>query len=215
MTALLQNIFLFCFVFGFATAALSLLLGGDHGFFDSADGADGGVGLDSLSAGGHGVADGGHDGSAHASFFSVTGMLMFLTWFGATGFVLLKYSVLGAAVILIIAAAAGLAGATVIFLFYNKVLLAGSRPMSDIDYHLPGTVARITSSIRAGGTGEIVYSQGGSRKTSGARSDEGQAHPRGQEVVIVRYERGIAYVRALDAALGAADTPLLPETKEV
>jgi len=49
--------------------------------------------------------------------------------------------------------------------------------------------------IRAGGTGEIIFSQAGTRRAAGARSDDGTALPKGAEVVITRYEKGIAYVR--------------------
>ena len=54
--------------------------------------------------------------------------------------------------------------------------------------------ARVTSSIREGGTGEIVFSMNGTRHVAAARSDTGQALGKGAEVVVVRSERGIAYV---------------------
>lgn len=203
MTATLSVVFLICFVFGLTTSMLSLLLGGAENLLGG-DGVHGHIGPDGVSTGASGVdgLDGsgssGHGGSAEMPFFSVTGMLMFLTWFGAMGFLLLRFSVFGTALILVLASGAGLIGATAIFLFYNKFLLAGETRLRPSDCYLPGTLARVTSGIRAGGTGEIVYQQGGARKTSGARSDEAQAHPQGQEVVIVRYEKGIAYVRALE-----------------
>ncbi len=53
----------------------------------------------------------------------------------------------------------------------------------------------VTSNIRQGGTGEMVFSQRGGGHTSGARSENGDAIERGTEVVITRYEKGIAYVR--------------------
>jgi hypothetical protein len=62
---------------------------------------------------------------------------------------------------------------------------------------MAGTLGRITSGIRLGETGEVTYVQGGARKTIGARSDEDLPHPQGEEVVIVRYERGLAYVRSV------------------
>ena len=48
---------------------------------------------------------------------------------------------------------------------------------------------------RAGGTGEIIYSQAGTRRACGARCDDGRALSKGSEVVVMRYEKGIAYVR--------------------
>jgi hypothetical protein len=44
--------------------------------------------------------------------------------------------------------------------------------------------------------------QGGARKTLGARSEEGGTHPQGEEVVVVRYEKGIAYVKSVADEFG-------------
>jgi hypothetical protein len=78
--------------------------------------------------------------------------------------------------------------------------------MSSEEYSLPGTPARIVSPIRAGGVGEIVYTKAGTRFTAGARSVDGEAIPKGAEVVILRYERGIAYVQDVNRLLSGAGT---------
>jgi len=52
--------------------------------------------------------------------------------------------------------------------------------------------------IRKKGTGEIVYAHGGARKSAAARSEDGRPIEKGMEVVIERYEKGIAYVRRWD-----------------
>ena len=70
--------------------------------------------------------------------------------------------------------------------------------MDPADYHLPGTLGRVTVGIPVGGTGEMVYAQGGGRKTAAARDADGRQIGRGTEVVVLRYERGIAYVRPWD-----------------
>jgi hypothetical protein len=41
----------------------------------------------------------------------------------------------------------------------------------------------------------MVYTQMGTRRVCGARSDDGTAIAKGTEVVVTRYEKGIAYVR--------------------
>jgi hypothetical protein len=48
----------------------------------------------------------------------------------------------------------------------------------------------------------LIYSQDGTRKVSGARSEDGIAIAKGTEVVVTRYERGIAYVRPWDELTG-------------
>jgi hypothetical protein len=69
------------------------------------------------------------------------------------------------------------------------------RELDPADYERTGVLARIVSPIREGGTGEIIFSQEGTRNTCGARSESGEALAKGTEVIITRYEKGIAYVR--------------------
>ena len=81
------------------------------------------------------------------------------------------------------------------FLFVAKVLLAHSRELDPADYERVGALGRVISPIREGGTGEIIFSLDGTRQVCGARSESGEALARETEVIVTRYERGIAYVR--------------------
>jgi hypothetical protein len=67
--------------------------------------------------------------------------------------------------------------------------------MDPADYEMVGVLGRVSSSIREAGTGEMVYTQMGTRRVCGARSDDGSAVAKGVEVVVTRYDKGIAYVR--------------------
>ena len=67
--------------------------------------------------------------------------------------------------------------------------------MDPADYEMTGVLGRISIPIRACGTGEIIYSQAGTRRTCGARAENGSAISKGTEVVVTRYEKGIAYIR--------------------
>src|SRR5216684_1062872 len=67
----------------------------------------------------------------------------------------------------------------------------GSRPCGWME----GSLGTISMPIRENGTGEIIFSMAGVRRCSGARSDDGKAIEKGAEVVIERYEKGIAYVK--------------------
>jgi len=58
-----------------------------------------------------------------------------------------------------------------------------------------GVVGHVSAPIRAAGTGEIVYEQMGALHSAPARSEDGQPISKQEEVFVVRYERGIAYVR--------------------
>ena len=89
----------------------------------------------------------------------------------------------------------GFVAACVVFLFLSKVLISEDESMDPADYEMVGVLGRVTSSIREGGTGEMVYTQMGTRRVCGARSDDGSAVAKDTEVVVTRYEKGIAYVR--------------------
>jgi hypothetical protein len=84
--------------------------------------------------------------------------------------------------------------------------MADEVPLDPADYDMIGVLGRTTISIRPGGTGELVFTQGGTRHAAGARSEDGAAIPKGTEVIVTRYEKGIAYVRSFEDAL-AEDEP--------
>ena len=125
-----------------------------------------------------------------------TTLLAFLTWFGGAGFVLRNFYGVLALASLVIAALVGLVGAGLVFLFLLKVLLPHqTEEMVEADYEPVGSVGRVSVAIRADGVGEVVYTRGGTRRSAGARSLDGDPLDQGTEVVIARYDRGLAYVQ--------------------
>jgi membrane protein implicated in regulation of membrane protease activity len=182
-----SDFYLVCFILGGSLSVLSLVGGAHihlpfhlhfpHGWFHGAHGgahADGGV-----------------------SAFNFATIMAFLAWFGAMGYLLTRYYRWWSVLVLGAALAAGLAGGGLVYLFFVKVFSAHERPLRAADFDMIGVLGHLTVPIRAGGTGELVYSQAGTRRSCGARSEDGGPLPKGSEVVVLRYESGIAYVRAL------------------
>jgi membrane protein implicated in regulation of membrane protease activity len=141
---------------------------------------------------------GGHAGVGHGpempaiNFATVTA---FLAWFGGTGYLPTRHSTFLVMIIVLCAIASGLVGAAIVFWFIVKFLLTHDQALDPADYDRVGVLGRVISTIREGGTGEIVFSQEGTRQTCGARSDDGTALARGTEVIVTRYEHGLVYVR--------------------
>jgi len=81
------------------------------------------------------------------------------------------------------------------------VLIANEHPFVNSDFEMTGVLGHISVPIRESGTGELIYSQQGTRRSCGARSEDGKAIARGSEVVVLRYEKGIAYVRQFEGEL--------------
>ena len=115
---------------------------------------------------------------------------------------LTRYSRLWFAAGLATAGIAGFAGAFIIYIFMTKVLMSPNETLDPADFRMEGVLGYLSNPIREGGTGELIYSQAGTRRTCGARSEDGIVIDKGTEVIVIRYERGIAYVRTWDEMAG-------------
>jgi hypothetical protein len=183
--------YLICFVVGFAFTAISFLSGTLHFHFHF----PGHVHVPTMGhGGGHGAGHGSGHG-AHFPFFNPMTLAAFLTWFGGAGYLLVHLRHIWIFAGLVLASGAGLVGASIVFLFVAKVLMANEHDLNPLDYEMVGVLGRVSVSIRTGGTGEIIFAQEGVRKTCAARSEDGSPFAKGEEVLVTKYDRGIAYVQ--------------------
>jgi membrane protein implicated in regulation of membrane protease activity len=183
------SFFVGCFAFGLLFTVATFLLGA----FGST-GSHGAHGLISGLTESHGSAhDQGHSGN-HVSPFSLSTLSAFLTWFGGAGYLLTRYSPFATLAITLMALTFGVIGGAFFFIAIARFIVPRLTVMNPDDFRLEGAVARVTTRIQPGGIGEIVYALGGTRHANGARSESGQPIERGTQVVILRVEKGIAYV---------------------
>lgn len=186
----LDAVLLGCFFFGLIFSGLSLFLGiADLGFGHDASPHQGAPGSS-------------HGNDSGLSPISVGSILAFLTWTGGVAYLLRNGADAQAAVSVVLGIGAGLIGAYAVYLMLKKVRASEAGLMRSEDYAMPGVIGRVTSSIREGGTGEIVYEQAGVRQVSGARASDGTAIPRGTEIVVHRLQGGIAYVEPWSSFVG-------------
>jgi membrane protein implicated in regulation of membrane protease activity len=157
-----------------------------------------------------GVADIGGDAGVHdhsfgdhgfGSLFNLTSILAFVTWFGGVGYLVRNGLDWHWSIALVFALAGGLLAAYIVRWFLVTVLRAGGETLDPREFERVGVLARVTSSIRAGGVGEIVWEQHGSRMVTSARAATTDPIARGTEVLILRVERGIAVVEPFDGLL--------------
>jgi hypothetical protein len=193
------DFYLICFALGFCFSFFSFVLGSPRGHFHfpHVHGTGGGSHPPAGDAGAHhGTGSKGEKGSGgHVSPLNPPTVAAFLAWFGGTGYLLTRYSTLVVGLGLLASVLSGLVGGGIIFLFLTKVLMSDEENMDPADYEMVGVLGKVSSSIREGGTGEMVYSQMGTRRVCGARSEDSSLIAQGAEVVVTRYEKGIAYVR--------------------
>jgi hypothetical protein len=205
------NFYLICFAVGLAFSALSFFAGGvrwhlhlphlPHAMHAPIGHASGASGSPSTGKGGA------HGQTGQVSPFNFVSFAAFLAWFGGTGYLLTRFWTIWFAMGLGIALLSGVTGAGIIYLFLSKVLVSEDENLDPADYEMAGVLGRTSVLIRPGGTGEIIYSQAGTRKTCGARAEDGAAIEKGSEVIVTRYEKGIAYVRLWTEMTGEPSPP--------
>jgi len=141
-------------------------------------------------------------GSATVPWWNAFSIMVFLCWFGAAGYLLTRYGSFVTEVVFLLAALCGLAGGTLIFLFLARVMMPHDKELTAEETSVTGVVGRVSSPIRAGGTGEVLYLQLGARRSVPARADLGEPIQKDEEVFVVRYEQGVAYVRRWEDLAG-------------
>jgi membrane protein implicated in regulation of membrane protease activity len=190
-----SDFYLICFLVGFSLSVLSFLAGAVHihlpfkmhmPFHGTGHGAHG--------VHSHGAASTSSHSAAHISWFNASSAMAFLAWFGGIGYILATHSGFIGVVVLAFAIAGGVAASWIVFKFMVKLMNAESSHLKDEDYRHEGLVCTVTMPVRDNGTGEIIFMQNGVRRSAGARSCDGQLLEKGAEVVIERYENGVAYV---------------------
>ena len=202
-----SDFYLICFAVGFCFSFFSFLFGGTrlgrlhlphfHGHVSHLPAAHGPVGP-APAAGGHSPTVGPGTSQQRSSSVSPLNppvLAAFLAWFGGTGYLLTRFSAVWVGMGLMLSVLSGVFGGGIIFLFLSKVLMSDEECLDPADFEMVGVLGKLSVPIREGGTGDLIYSPMGTRRVCGARSEEGVVIPKGTEVVVTRYEKGIAYVR--------------------
>jgi hypothetical protein len=213
-----SDFYLICFAVGFCFSFFSFVFGGSrfgklhlphfhgHAHLPAVHGpmAPNGAGNGAAGAANDGDAGHVHHG-ATVSPFNPPSLAAFLAWFGGAGYLLTRFSALWVGTALSLSVLAGLVGGAIIFFFLTKVLISDQEYLDPADFEMVGVLGKLSVPIREGGTGELIYSQMGTRRVCGARTDNGGAIAKGTEVVVTRYDRGIAYVRLWSEMAGELD----------
>ncbi len=181
-------IYLTCFGVGLVLSVVAFLSGALHLH----------VGHWRMGAGHHGAMKGHAHAGQHMSPLNGFTLCAFLCWFGGTGYLLHHAGVLIGPLVLLFATLSGLAGAGLIFWFLTKVLMPHEKTLEPADTEMTGVIGKLSSAVPVGGFGEMLYSQNGARRSVAVKADNGEAIARGAEVIVMRYQRGVAYVRRWD-----------------
>lgn len=187
------DFYLVCFVVGFFLSLMMFLAGGAHLHLPHFRVHLGGMHGHGAAPVGGGMKAGVRGGQV--SPFNLITLTAFLAWFGGTGYLLARHSTMWFFTALFVSILSGIGGAAIIYLFLSRVLTSPNEDLQSADFDMVGVLGKLSVRIREGGTGELVYTQMGTRRVCAARAEDGSAILKGTEVVVTRYERGIAYVR--------------------
>lgn len=148
--------------------------------------------------------DGGDGDNGADNLFNLSSILAFLTWFGGVGYLARVGFGWPWFLALALAVGGGLFAGWIAFQFVRRILKSPEQYLDPKDFERVGVLARVTSSIRPGGVGEIVWEQGGTRRVGSAKAVNGDAIARGTEVLVLRMERGTAIVEPFSLEFDSA-----------
>ena len=143
-------------------------------------------------------------------------LVAFLCWFGGAGYLLHRANVFDGVIVLGFSALSGLAGAGLVFWFLAGVLMPAEKTLESVDTEIVGVTGKLSGAIRKQGCGEMLYSQNGARRSAVVKSDDGASIESGAEVIVMRFAKGVAFVRRWDEFEHGlmVDVPGLEEEKQ-
>jgi membrane-bound ClpP family serine protease len=169
-----ETLFLACLAGGILYALVTVVFGDWLG--QALDGA-----LDFLSLDGH-------------SFFSPTSLVGGITVFGGAGLLMMRYSALGAMVILVLAVLIAIAAGAGIFFLYVKPMENSENSIAFSAAGLTGMIAEVLVPIPASGYGEVLVKVGAGFTNQIAASFDGVDIAGGAKVVVVEMKEHTLYV---------------------
>lgn len=137
------------------------------------------------------------------TWFSLSALLIMLTWFGGTGFVFHSIG-LNELVSFIAAFLCGVAGYIGFVLLLNQAQTSQNVATTYFEQELTGTVAKVSNPIFENSSGEIYLIKNGQKRVIPAKSLQGSLLGLGTQVVIIRMEHGVAYVEEVKHLLSKA-----------
>lgn len=186
-----ENFFLICFGIGLLSTLVSVVAGALHLHLPTK------FHMGHHGSLGHGGQSGMRMNISHISAFNLPTVMAFLAWFGGMGYMMSHNFGAGLVVSLFIALLGGAFGGMLVYRFL-AYFISQDGGIDPADDEMIGVVGTLDSAIRANGTGEIIYLRRGVRHTCSARTEDGGPMEKDVEVVITRFEHGIAYVRRFE-----------------
>lgn len=142
------------------------------------------------------------------AFVNPTSIVVFLLGFGFFGYVFHNTTPLMLPLTLLLAGIGGLIIAGLLLWLLERLFGDSEGATVQDVSDRTGLLGKVSIPIQENSLGEIIYtSPGGMRKSIPARSVDGHRLERGQEVVVVNYQNGVAEVNTWDSFINSEEAP--------
>lgn len=158
------------------------------------------VGLLLLLSGGfhgHGLAGHLHVGGSDAGgpgFVPILPLMVFVTVWGGTGYVLTRFSGMNILAVVLICNVVALLLGCLMYAVLARVMTRYDNSMNEMDYDPTGQLGYISISAVDGAVGEMKYVLHGTMRSIGVRAETGQQLAKGDRVIILKVKKGMASV---------------------
>ncbi|WP_405115376.1 hypothetical protein MHH28_12620 [Paenibacillus sp. FSL K6-1217] len=120
--------------------------------------------------------------------------MVFVTVWGGTGYVLTRFSGMHLLPIVLVCTLTALLPGILLYTVLARVMTRYDSSMSESDYDPAGQLGYISIAAADGAVGEMKYVLHGTMRSIGVRAEPGQQLLRGDRVIIVKTDKGIAAV---------------------
>ncbi|QUL53194.1 hypothetical protein KDC22_22615 [Paenibacillus tritici] len=154
---------------------------------------------------GHGLAGHLHTGggdSGGPGFLPILPLMVFVTVWGGTGYVLTRFSGMQLLAVVLVCTLVALLPGILLYTVLARVMTRYDSSMSELDYEPAGQLGYISVAAEDGAVGEMKYVLHGTMRSIGVRAEAGQQLMRGDRVIIVKTDKGIAAVTLFEREIG-------------
>jgi len=121
-------------------------------------------------------------------------LMVFVTVWGGTGYVLTRFSGMNRLAVVLISTVVALLLGCLMYGVLARVMTRYDSSMNELDYDPTGQLGYISISAMDGAVGEMKYVLHGTMRSIGVRSEIGQQLAKGDRVIILKVDRGMAAV---------------------
>lgn len=153
---------------------------------------------------GHGLAGHIHAGGSDAGgpgVLPILPLMVSVTVWGGTGYMLTKFSGMQLLPVVLVCTVIALLPGILLYTVLARIMTRYDS-MSEWEYDPAGQLGYISIAAADGAVGEMKYVLLGTMRSIGVRAEPGQELNRGDRVIIVRVEKGLAAVTLFEREMG-------------